>query len=100
MPTTPAPLLWINGFPGSGKLTVATALTTLDEAIVLIDNHALIDPVEARLPRNHPDYQAERHVERKRAFDENVLNTAMISRVIVFTGQALVLSFLLCMSPC
>ncbi len=49
-----APLVWINGFPGAGKLTVATALAELDKTVIVIDNHRLIDPVEAKFPRSHP----------------------------------------------
>ncbi|KAF2624945.1 hypothetical protein BU25DRAFT_474443, partial [Macroventuria anomochaeta] len=52
----PAPLVWINGFLGSGKLTIARSLTTLLPSMILIDNHKLIDPVEAHFPQTHPDY--------------------------------------------
>ncbi|KAI1123613.1 hypothetical protein F5Y10DRAFT_280788 [Nemania abortiva] len=80
-----APLIWINGFPGSGKLTVATALQALGESITLIDNHTLIDPVSARIPRDHPDYQRERQAERQAAFGQHVTSPSSLSRPIVFT---------------
>ncbi len=81
-----APLVWINGFPGAGKLTVATALAELDKTVIVIDNHRLIDPVEAKFPRSHPDYQRERHLYRQKVFEEHVCNPATLSRTVVFTG--------------
>lgn len=81
-----APLLWINGFPGTGKLTVATAITELHKSAVVLDNHKLIDPVEAKFPRTHPDYQRERKLYRQKIFDEFVCNTEMLSKLVVFTG--------------
>lgn len=85
---TNIPLVWINGFPGTGKLTIARLLAEIagNEEMVLIDNHQLIDPVEAKIPRYHPDYQKERLRQRGIAFEQCVMNTAMRSRVIVFTG--------------
>ncbi|KAI8628542.1 hypothetical protein F5Y19DRAFT_476524 [Xylariaceae sp. FL1651] len=80
-----APLIWINGFPGSGKLTVATALQTLNKSITLIDNHKLIDPVSSRLPRSHPKYQQERQAERQAAFKRHVQCSSSLSELIVFT---------------
>ncbi|OQE21674.1 hypothetical protein PENSTE_c011G09754 [Penicillium steckii] len=81
-----APLIWINGFPGSGKLTVAKVFKQLtqDDTIIL-DNHQLIDPVEARFPRLHPEYQKERHLYRQAIFKEHVYNKAKLSKIVVFT---------------
>jgi len=85
---TAAPLVWINGFPGSGKLTVAKALAELlGKEMILIDNHQLIDPVEAKIPRDHPDYQKERQLQRRIAFSEYVANATMRSRIVIFTGE-------------
>jgi len=89
MSMTAAPLLWINGFPGSGKPTVGTALRALDEATIVIDNHKMIDPVEAKFSRSHPQYQAERQQQRKLMFDDYVFNTARSAQVIVFTDQGI-----------
>lgn len=34
-----ASIIWINAFPGTGKLTVAKALGTLSSKLVVIDNY-------------------------------------------------------------
>jgi hypothetical protein len=63
--TPPSSLIYITAFPGTSKLSIARALIFLlsstkpssspTSAPVLLDNHALIDPVAARFPRDHPD---------------------------------------------
>ena len=82
-----APLAWINGFPGSGKMTVATRLQALHGSAILLDNHKLIDPVEAKYPRDHPQYQDERRRHRQHVFDQYASNTTMLSQLIIFTGM-------------
>jgi len=85
----PAPLVWVNGFPGSGKLTVLRVLVGLFGVgqVVLIDNHQLIDPVEATTPREHPVYQRQRKLQREKVFHEYVANPEMASCIIIFTGK-------------
>jgi hypothetical protein len=57
MPTAvKAPVVWINGFPGTGKKTIADAMKQLDPNILVLDNHKLIDPVAAAFSREHPEY--------------------------------------------
>ena len=85
--TNAAPVVWINGFPGSGKLTVAMAISTLDQTVIVLDNHKLIDPVEARFPRTHPCYQQERQSYRQAVLEKYVCDTATKSRLVVFTGM-------------
>ena len=51
-------LIWINGYPGVGKYTIAKELHRLLPGSVLVDNHSLIDQVT--LARDHPDYNCER----------------------------------------
>lgn len=66
-----APLIWINGLPGTGKLTVAKEIGALDSLAIVISNHSLIDPVARWLgpnSRNHPRYQEERKDECAKAF--------------------------------
>lgn len=85
-----APYIWINGFPGVGKLTTALALQrTLDDA-VLLDNHSLIDVVA--LPRDHPQYHVERKQARQAAFAKYVYSedgshdAKKLQRPIIATG--------------
>jgi len=66
---------------------MATALATLHGAAIVLDNHKLIDPVEAQLPRTHPDYQKKRQLYREVILDEFVFDTATLSRLVIFTGE-------------
>ena len=86
---TVAPLMLINGFSGSGKLTLARILAELlgKEEMILIDNHQLIDPVETKIPREHLDYLKERQLQRSITFTKHVENAAMSSRIVIFTGK-------------
>lgn len=86
--TIAQPIIWINAFPGTGKKTIAKSLATLlgeDEAL-LIDNHTLIDPVDARIQRSRPDYQQERRRGREAAFKIFVEDPASLVRTVIFTG--------------
>lgn len=82
-----APLIWINAFPGTGKLTIAKAIKSMGEFITVIDNHQLIDPVAAKLSRDDPHYQTERKRERERAFKKYVQDPGRASETIIFTGK-------------
>lgn len=79
------PVIWMNGYPGTGKLTVATQLLRFlgEDNAVLIDNHQLIDKVQ--LSRRHPKYWEARRFQRQRAFETYVLPEAMRNKVIIFT---------------
>jgi hypothetical protein len=81
----PAPLIYINAFPGTGKLTTARALVSLLTNSLLLDNHTLIDPVAARFSRDHPEYQHERRKERDRAFKQYVEGEEWAGSVVVCT---------------
>ena len=50
LPLTAAPLLYVNGFPGVGKLTIAREIVKLLglEECILLDSHTLIGPVNAQ----------------------------------------------------
>jgi len=84
-----SPLIWINGFPGTGKHTIAKLFATLLDGgdPLLIDNHSLIDPVEAKFSRDHPDYQQERRRERDAVFRSFVEDPAFRTRIVIFTGE-------------
>ena len=83
-----APLLHLNGFPSTSKLTVARAITNLRgaENFELLDGHRLIDPVAARFPRSHPEYRAERKKEWDRVLKDYVSTLDHKNRVMLFTG--------------
>lgn len=83
----PRPVLWINGFPGTGKLTIARELARIHIPSILIDNHQLIDPVAAKFSRDHPRYQIERKRRRAWAFENFVLEPIKLSEAIIFTGR-------------
>jgi hypothetical protein len=80
--------LHLNGFPGTGKLVVARAITNLlgAENVEILDGHRLIDPVAARFPRSHPEYHAKRKKERDRVFKDYVSTPGHKNRVMLFTG--------------
>ncbi|KAI4156434.1 MAG: hypothetical protein L6R39_001105 [Caloplaca ligustica] len=50
------PFLYINGYPGVGKYTIAKELLHLLPKSKLLDNHLLIDPVAAVYERDMPEY--------------------------------------------
>jgi hypothetical protein len=83
----PAPLIWINAFPGTGKYTIASimAKNLMEGRCTLIHNHDLIDAVT--LPREHPMYRTLRKEERTVAFAKYVLAPETRERCVVFTGM-------------
>ncbi|PTB41317.1 uncharacterized protein TrAFT101_010066 [Trichoderma asperellum] len=80
-----APLIWINAFPGTGKLTIAKAIKSIGASVTIIDNHQLIDPVAWKFSRDDPCYQIERKRERERAFQRHVQDPTTASETIIFT---------------
>ncbi|KAE9569303.1 hypothetical protein CGCF415_v015014 [Colletotrichum fructicola] len=81
----PAPVIWINGFPGTGKREIAIELRHLigiDRAI-LIQNHRRIDNVA--LPRRHSQAWKEGAMDRKRTLISNLLAPHMRHKTIIFT---------------
>lgn len=74
----PAPLIYINAFPGVGKLTVAHALQNLIPGSKVLHNHELIDPVETRYPRGHPEYGQQRTACRRERLQEVVEDSETI----------------------
>ncbi|KAJ5109954.1 hypothetical protein N7532_002599 [Penicillium argentinense] len=88
-PAKPTPLVWINGFPGSGKLTVTKFIAQLNPDTLILDNHTLIDPVEAKFPPLHPDYLKERHLYRQAILKKHVYDEATIDKLVIFTGMYL-----------
>ncbi|KAI1326340.1 hypothetical protein F5Y16DRAFT_400409 [Xylariaceae sp. FL0255] len=52
--------IYINGYPGVGKLTIARQLSKLFPRAKVLDNHLLIDPVAAIFDRTAEEYQPTR----------------------------------------
>ncbi|KAM0477847.1 hypothetical protein ACHAPX_005613 [Trichoderma viride] len=61
----------LNGFPGTGKLTIATKMRSYfpEDTIRLIDNHLLIDPAQAIYPGRSAAHCELRRKLREVAFD-------------------------------
>ncbi|RAH44412.1 uncharacterized protein BO95DRAFT_483127 [Aspergillus brunneoviolaceus CBS 621.78] len=99
-PPKPLPIIHINGFPGTGKLTIAQHLvahyppplsitTTASDPppakLKLIHNHLLIDPADAVLHRTQPGYQALRHALRAAIFTTLTHEPATHATAYIFT---------------
>ena len=62
-------VLFLNGFPGVGKLTIARHLRRILSESLLVDNHLLINPAEAIEPNRTPAHYTLRRAIRQAAFD-------------------------------
>lgn len=98
------PIIHLNGFPGTGKLTIARKLveilnirptrheSTQDEDHVyarLVHNHLLIDPANATLSRTQPGYQQLRKRIRGVIFTSLINESSTHETIYVFTdGQS------------
>ncbi|KAF4998672.1 hypothetical protein FGRMN_2998 [Fusarium graminum] len=83
----PLPIVHINGFPGTGKLTIARKLVALLVPYngKLVHNHLLIDPASAILPRTIIDYQPLRRAIRTVVFDTLATSLDTFDSIFVFT---------------
>ncbi|OGM41690.1 hypothetical protein ABOM_009911 [Aspergillus bombycis] len=85
----PHPLIHINGFPGTGKLTTAQQILQLFAShstdIKLIHNHLLVNPADAVLHRTQPGYQPLRHALRTAVFTSLVSEPATYHTTYLFT---------------
>lgn len=63
-----APIIHINGHPGTGKLTIARALSDLLPDARLLDNHTLLDPARALFDRGTAELAALRQQVRDPVF--------------------------------
>jgi hypothetical protein len=84
----PPVFIYINGYPGVGKLTIARELLTLlPQPARLVDNHLLIDPVAALLERGSDEYQALRKAVRLTILLAIARSSELKSTNIVFTDS-------------
>lgn len=81
----PLPIIHLNGFPGTGKLTVAKHLEQLLPRARLVHNHLLINPADAVLRRDEAGYQNLRHAIRAAIFASLVESTATHNFAYLFT---------------
>ncbi|KAI9833219.1 MAG: hypothetical protein M1826_000132 [Phylliscum demangeonii] len=83
----PRPIIHLNGFPGTGKLTVARHLVQqLGFAQAkLVHNHLLIDPADAILHRTQSGYQPLRRALRAAIFTSLVHEDVTHESVYIFT---------------
>ncbi|KAI4203410.1 MAG: hypothetical protein LQ350_001931 [Teloschistes chrysophthalmus] len=54
----PAPFLYISGYPGVGKLTVANELSKLLPNAKVLDNHTIINPAATLWEEHMPEYDS------------------------------------------
>ncbi|KAK1635158.1 hypothetical protein BDP81DRAFT_351658 [Colletotrichum phormii] len=86
MSQNPQPLIHINGYPGTGKLTIARALEQkLAPGARLIHNHLLINPADAVLHRTEPGYQDLRKAIRGTVFAALAEHPSTRDSVYIFT---------------
>lgn len=85
--TRPLPIIYINGFPGTGKLTIANHLTKLLSSVPakLVHNHLLINPADAILHRTQPGYQTLRRAIRSAIFSSLINEHATYTSAYIFT---------------
>ncbi|CZR59410.1 uncharacterized protein PAC_09302 [Phialocephala subalpina] len=84
--TIPYPIIHINGFPGTGKLTIAIALAALlPTTTKLVHNHLLINPADAILTRSQSGYQDLRRAIRSAVFQSLIHEPATYETAYIFT---------------
>jgi tRNA uridine 5-carbamoylmethylation protein Kti12 len=91
----PRPIIHINGFPGTGKLTIARELVTIlqehfstsgsEEQVKLVHNHLLINPADAVLHRTQAGYQTLRKALRDAVFSTLKNEPATFTTAYLFT---------------
>lgn len=85
LPSKPRPRVYINGFPGTGKLTIAKYLDHASDKIKRVHNHLLINPAEAVLSRDQPGYQDLRRRIRSAIFESLIHEPSTYSTLYIFT---------------
>ncbi|KAH7002155.1 hypothetical protein EDB80DRAFT_867163 [Ilyonectria destructans] len=81
------PFIYINGYPGVGKLTVAKELCKLLPKAKLVSNHLLIDPVAAIFERTMEEYQPLRQLLRRQVLKSIATSISARDVTWVFTDQ-------------
>lgn len=87
MTSSPAPVIYINGYPGVGKFTIAKALQRLIAGSILIHNHQLIDPIEKKYARGSRPYNEKRSTERHKVLSPIAHDSKTRDTVYIFTDS-------------
>ncbi|KAF5553087.1 ribose 5-phosphate isomerase A [Fusarium phyllophilum] len=77
--------IYINGYPGIGKLTIANELQQLLPDSKVYHNHLLIDPIDALVERSSPGYQEMRTGLRRHVLDEIATSEYTKNKTWIFT---------------
>ncbi|KAK1535276.1 hypothetical protein CPAR01_08818 [Colletotrichum paranaense] len=78
--------IYINGYPGVGKFTIASALSKLIPRSRVFHNHLVIDPVAAMLDRDDAEaYNDLRTTFRRHALDTIATHPALADKTFIFT---------------
>lgn len=83
----PAFVIYINGYPGVGKLTIARALQNLIPNSKILHNHELIDPVEKQCPRGSMLYQTHRAEYRQSRLQPIASDPSLRETTFIFTDS-------------
>lgn len=81
------PFIYINGYPGVGKLTVARELEKLLPKSKIYHNHLLIDPIAPLVDRTSPEYTAIRTNLRRQILDVIATSEATRDTTWIFTDS-------------
>ncbi|KAJ7881148.1 hypothetical protein B0H13DRAFT_2049760 [Mycena leptocephala] len=81
----PAPFIYLNGPPGTGKQTIARELVKLLPDARLIDNHLIIDLCRAIFPLRSPEYEALRSNIRNQMLSA-IASSPTATHPFIFTG--------------
>ncbi|MCJ1467681.1 hypothetical protein MMC07_006306 [Pseudocyphellaria aurata] len=85
--TRSSPIVHINGFPGTGKFTIARLIVDKLSAFnaKLVPNRLLIHPADVILPRSSEDYQPLRQALRAAVFETLIKSRDTFDSLYIFT---------------
>lgn len=86
-PSTVHPFVYINGYPGVGKLTVARELERILPTSKVYDNHLLIDPIAQLVDRSSPEYDTIRTSLRRLILDVIAMSESTRGTTWIFTDS-------------
>jgi hypothetical protein len=83
-----APVVWVNGFPGTGKSTVSGILVDLigRTNAMCFERHKITDAVDKNITPDDPEYHNEQEKFRQSLFQRFVENELCYNVVFIFPG--------------